>query len=967
MRSVNLPTLSSVSTSTPVALFFDDQDEIPLISVIFSSGASITATVQYTVDRIYDDGWSAATGNWIDATGLTNITTSSSVALHLQPTAIRLKVTARSAGSVYAAITESDTSISVPTGGVSGNTILTTSGAPSDISGVNGDYAYDPSAKIMYGPKSSGTWPAGISLAGSTGATGAAGTNGNTIINTVGAPSNGTGSNGDFAIDTVNKVMYGPKSGSVWPAGVSFSGSNGANGNTILSTSGAPSNASGTNGDYAYDSTAKIMYGPKSGGVWPAGVSLAGPTGPTGPSGNTILSGSGAPSAGTGVNGDFYFRTSDSTFYGPKAAGSWPAPISMVGSQGPAGSGAVPWANVKDSPYNAVGNNVNDDTAEIQAALNSGYKIVYIPAGTYKCTGPLTVPNNVTIIGDGANVSILDFSTQTTGGATHLTISGGTWTSLPDLTVNPTKNDRTLTFASAPSVVRGDIIALYNPTDSSWSDFRTYYRAGEFCRVAAVSGNVVTIQGSLCDDYTAASLDIYKLTGASCNGFKDFSIKGWASTANQVTGISLQDSFNTHFENVRITGCSYAQVSLSKCHTISMRDCYFEEDFSSDFSGDYGAVIANSTNVYISGGYFSASRHAIAMGGGDVAPGVPNRYIYIHNATICSTGSAPAADIHGNSEYVTYDACIIDGGIKPAGDHVKITNNHIRGRASGDEVFGFSELRGCNIYISGNTIENEYVPSSRGMFIDIGGNSNDITAGTTKGGNIIIRDNTFLSQLAASSASANPIKICLRGYVGSQKIGVYIENNVLRNLNSAVELGYSEISVLTSGTNAYDIISFKDNHFSGASGLWVRNATAGQYSASKVSIEGNTIENGMQRGFRIEHVQDRITFKGNTVTGCVSQGATLEGRSGSNVDFIHIEGNSCYNNVNTSTGSTTTDVDISAGFANRVVFHDNVTGTAPAASFAAGFSNINTLWQGRNVNFHALPLTTTAVSTNNAI
>ncbi|WP_250533972.1 hypothetical protein [Caballeronia sp. AZ10_KS36] len=48
--------------------------------------------------------------------------------------------------------------------GTDGNTILTTSGAPSNSVGKDGNYAYDPSAAVMYGPKASGVWPAGVSF-----------------------------------------------------------------------------------------------------------------------------------------------------------------------------------------------------------------------------------------------------------------------------------------------------------------------------------------------------------------------------------------------------------------------------------------------------------------------------------------------------------------------------------------------------------------------------------------------------------------------------------------------------------------------------------------------------------------------------------------------------------------------------------------------------------------------------------
>jgi len=51
-----------------------------------------------------------------------------------------------------------------------------------------------------------------------------------------------------------------------------------------------------------------------------------GPAGPTGPSGaTTFVSGSGAPTAATGIDGAIYLDTASGRLWGPKAAGAWPA------------------------------------------------------------------------------------------------------------------------------------------------------------------------------------------------------------------------------------------------------------------------------------------------------------------------------------------------------------------------------------------------------------------------------------------------------------------------------------------------------------------------------------------------------------------------------------------------------------------------------------------------------------------
>lgn len=89
-----------------------------------------------------------------------------------------------------------------------------------------------------------------------------------------------------------------------------------------------------------------------TGATGPAGpvgaVGPAGASGTNGLDGKTVRSGSGEPSAGLGVNGDFYINTAANTIYGPKASGAWGSPTSLVGAAGPVGAtGATGATGVK--------------------------------------------------------------------------------------------------------------------------------------------------------------------------------------------------------------------------------------------------------------------------------------------------------------------------------------------------------------------------------------------------------------------------------------------------------------------------------------------------------------------------------------------------------------------------------------------------------------------------------------------
>lgn len=66
--------------------------------------------------------------------------------------------------------------------------------------------------------------------------------------------------------------------------------------------------------------------------------------------GASFFAGTTAPAAGKGQNGDFYLNTATSMIYGPKAAGAWPAGVSLVGATGPAGAAGAAGATGATGP-----------------------------------------------------------------------------------------------------------------------------------------------------------------------------------------------------------------------------------------------------------------------------------------------------------------------------------------------------------------------------------------------------------------------------------------------------------------------------------------------------------------------------------------------------------------------------------------------------------------------------------------
>ena len=134
-----------------------------------------------------------------------------------------------------------------------------------------------------------------------------------------------------------------------WVAG--GGGSAGADGNTVLYGTAAPT-TEGVDGNFYIRTSTNYLYGPKAGGVWPSGTSLVGPAGSqgiqgiqgtagsAGAAGNTVLYGTAAPTT-EGVDGNFYIRTSTNYLYGPKAGGVWPSGTSLVGPAGSQGAQGI--------------------------------------------------------------------------------------------------------------------------------------------------------------------------------------------------------------------------------------------------------------------------------------------------------------------------------------------------------------------------------------------------------------------------------------------------------------------------------------------------------------------------------------------------------------------------------------------------------------------------------------------------
>lgn len=108
--------------------------------------------------------------------------------------------------------------------GKDGSQIYAGAGAPAASLGNGGDYYLDQTADNLYGPKTSSGWGTPLSLKGTTGVAGAAGSK---ILSGSGTPATTIGNIGDYYLDATNYLLYGPKTSSGWGGGLLLKGKDG--------------------------------------------------------------------------------------------------------------------------------------------------------------------------------------------------------------------------------------------------------------------------------------------------------------------------------------------------------------------------------------------------------------------------------------------------------------------------------------------------------------------------------------------------------------------------------------------------------------------------------------------------------------------------------------------------------------------------------------------------------------------
>jgi hypothetical protein len=226
--------------------------------------------------------------------------------------------------------------------------------------------------------------------------------------------------------------------------------------------------------------------------------------------------------------------------------------------------------NVKD--FGAVGDGVTDDTAAIQAALNtSSGKTLIFQSGVYRVTGPLNGLSNTHILGYGAtlDISTVPDSAMTTERCV-LDFCGSYGSTIP-LTADALTTNNIVNVANSSLFQEGDLVQVWMNSPGRFLDPGVAVKSGQLNIVTGVYTNKLVLDTLIFDELTVANgASIRKITPVENVYVEGLKFKGRGRRTaeyNDDRAVSIR-----YGKNANIINCVFDDVDL---FAVRIESCYF--------------------------------------------------------------------------------------------------------------------------------------------------------------------------------------------------------------------------------------------------------------------------------------------------------------------------------------------------------------------------------------------------------
>ena len=221
--------------------------------------------------------------------------------------------------------------------------------------------------------------------------------------------------------------------------------------------------------------------------------------------------------------------------------------------------------------FGATGDGVTDDSAAIQSALDSGAKTIFVPEGTYSLEAALTIPDYVTIEGEGHN-SVLLATNGSDPWVFHQT--GGTGFAIRNLKCTPDAIGDV--HRAAGYFIECTGILIENVRVEGQDDAAAFYLQDcDYCTVDKLyfDGGATNKNGYAVYAISNIGLRVSNSVAINCN--QGFALSG-EGTDTAYTARAVDEAFCNSFVNCFVRNCkthsfnanSTTHASFTNCHAL---------------------------------------------------------------------------------------------------------------------------------------------------------------------------------------------------------------------------------------------------------------------------------------------------------------------------------------------------------------------------------------------------------------